>query len=101
MSSLWSSLVGHGTLRFMAFEGTGLWADVRELPRPLADTIAAADGVAAAAALLRTGGIERVVATGNGAAYYVAQALWLAALESRQGGPALIAVPCGIAVGER
>ena len=64
------------------FAETGLWADVRGLPAALGDTVAAREGVAAAARLLGGGGVERIVATGNGAAFYVAQALWLAALES-------------------
>ena len=38
------------------------------------------------------------MATGNGAAYYVAHALWLAALESERRGPPIVAVPCGVAV---
>jgi fructoselysine-6-P-deglycase FrlB-like protein len=79
----------------MRYLETGLWADVRELPGALRDTLAAADGVAEAAAALR--GVERIVATGNGAAYYVAHALWLASLESRGSVP-VIAVPCGVAV---
>ena len=79
----------------MRYLETGLWADVRELPGALRDTLAAAEGVAEAAAALR--GVERIVATGNGAAYYVAHALWLASLESRGSVP-VIAVPCGVAV---
>jgi fructoselysine-6-P-deglycase FrlB-like protein len=82
----------------MTYLDTGLWADVRELPGALGDTLAAADGVAEAAELLRAGGVERIVATGNGAAYYVAHALWLASLESAAAGPPIVAVPCGIAV---
>ena len=85
MSSIWSALVGHGTFRFMTYLDTGLWADVRELPGALGATLDAAEGVAEAAALLRDGGVERIVATGNGAAYYVAHALWLAALEGARG----------------
>jgi fructoselysine-6-P-deglycase FrlB-like protein len=81
----------------MRYLETGLWADVRELPGALRDTLAAAEGVAEAAAQLR--GVERIVATGNGAAYYVAHALWLASLESRSPIP-IVAVPCGIAVRE-
>jgi glucosamine 6-phosphate synthetase-like amidotransferase/phosphosugar isomerase protein len=81
----------------MRYLETGLWADVRELPGALRDTLAAAEGVAEAAAALR--GVERIVATGNGAAYYVAHALWLASLESRGSVP-IVAVPCGIAVRE-
>jgi fructoselysine-6-P-deglycase FrlB-like protein len=81
----------------MRYLETGLWADVRELPGALSDTLQAAEGIAEAAALLRDPRVERIVATGNGAAYYVAQALWLASLESG-GGPPIVAVPCGIAV---
>jgi fructoselysine-6-P-deglycase FrlB-like protein len=86
----------------MGYTGTGLWADVQEVPGALTATLAAADGVAEAAALLRDGSVERVVAVGNGASYYVALALWLASLESSGGddAPALHAVPCGVA-GER
>jgi fructoselysine-6-P-deglycase FrlB-like protein len=75
---------------------TGLWADVRELPRALRATVESADGVAPAAELLRSGRVQRIVATGNGAAYYVAHALWLAALESGAPGPSIVALPCGI-----
>jgi fructoselysine-6-P-deglycase FrlB-like protein len=59
--------------------------------------MAAAEGVEAAADLLRSPKVERIVATGNGAAYYVAHALWLASLETRSAGPSIIAVPCGVA----
>ena len=85
----------------MTYLDTGLWADVRELPGALGDTLTAADGVAEAAELLRADGVERIVATGNGAAYYVAHALWLAALETEAPGPPIVAVPCGIAVRDR
>ena len=81
MSSIWSLLVGHGTFRSMTFRETGLWADVRELPersgRHGATPRRGRRGGRAAA----PGGVERIVATGNGAAYYVAHALWLASLE--------------------
>src|SRR5262245_27835297 len=83
----------------MTYVDTGLWADVRELPGALGATLAAADGVTEAADMLR--GAERIVATGNGAAYYVAHALWLASLEGERAGPPIVAVPCGIAVRER
>jgi glucosamine 6-phosphate synthetase-like amidotransferase/phosphosugar isomerase protein len=86
----------------MGFAGTGLWADVQEVPGALTATLEAAAGVAEAAALLRGEGVTRVVAVGNGAAYYVAHALWLASLESSvDGGPTLVAAPCGVAVSER
>ena len=79
----------------MRYLETGLWADVRGLPGALRDTLAAAEGVAESAAALR--GVERIVATGNGAAYYVAHALWLASLESGGSVP-IVAVPCGVAI---
>jgi fructoselysine-6-P-deglycase FrlB-like protein len=85
----------------MTYLDTGLWADVRELPGALGETLEAAEGVAEAAALLRSGTVERIVATGNGAAYYVAHALWLASLESAAARPPIVAVPCGIAVRDR
>lgn len=85
----------------MSFADTGLWADVRELPDALAATLTAADGVAEAAERLARDDVRRIVATGNGAAYYVAHALWLASLESEMSGPPVVAVPCGVAVGER
>jgi fructoselysine-6-P-deglycase FrlB-like protein len=80
----------------MRYLETGLWADVRQLPGALQDTIHAGQGVAEAADVLR--GAERVVATGNGAAYYVAHALWLASLEA--GGIPVMALPCGVVARE-
>jgi glucosamine--fructose-6-phosphate aminotransferase (isomerizing) len=68
---------------------SGLWRDVSELP----ETLEQREGVAEVAALLR--GARRVVASGNGAAYYVAVALWLASLESDEG-PEILAVPSGL-----
>jgi glucosamine--fructose-6-phosphate aminotransferase (isomerizing) len=84
----------------MRYLETGLWADVRQLPGALQDTIHAGQGVAKAADLLR--GAERIVATGNGAAYYVAHALWLASLEADgAGGIPIVALPCGVVARER
>jgi fructoselysine-6-P-deglycase FrlB-like protein len=74
---------------------TGLWQDVSELPDTLAATVAARDGIERTAALLGAERVRRVVATGNGAAYYVAVALWLAALEGDDG-PEVVAVPSGL-----
>lgn len=85
----------------MSFLDTGLWADVRELPGALEATLAASKGVADAADLLRSDGVRRIVATGNGAAYYVAHALWLASLESAEPGPPVVALPCGVVAHER
>ena len=72
---------------------TGLWRDVVELPSTLRATME--EDVEEVAALVAAGGVRRVVASGNGAAYYVAVALWLASLESGKG-PELVAVPSGL-----
>jgi fructoselysine-6-P-deglycase FrlB-like protein len=74
---------------------TALWEDVLELPQALTRTLDAADGFAETAALLSGAGIRRVVASGNGAAYYAAHALWLAALAGG-GGPEVVALPAGL-----
>lgn len=74
---------------------TGLEQDLGELPSSLAATVDARDGVDDVAALLGARGVRRIVASGNGAAYYVAVALWLASLES-PGGPELVPVPSGL-----
>lgn len=74
---------------------SGIWQDVSELPDSLAATLEAHDGVAETAALLGAEDVRRIVATGNGAAYYVALALWLASLEGRPG-PEVVAVPSGL-----
>ena len=78
---------------------TGLWADVRELSESVAATIDAADGFDETAALLSGAGVRRIVASGNGAAYYVAHALWLAASGPKAGGPEVVAVPSGLIAG--
>ena len=74
---------------------TGLWRDVLDLPTSLQTTIERSEGVAKAAALLGAEGVRRIVASGNGASYYVAVALWLASLEGR-GGPEVLAIPSGL-----
>jgi len=74
---------------------TGLWQDVSELPSSLAATLDARDGVDDVAAVVGSDRVRRVVASGNGAAYYVAVALWLASLESSEG-PEVVAVPSGL-----
>lgn len=74
---------------------TGLWRDLTELPSTLAATLDARDGVAEVASLLGAPGVRRIVASGNGAAYYVAVALWLASLEGARG-PEVQAVPSGL-----
>jgi fructoselysine-6-P-deglycase FrlB-like protein len=74
---------------------TGLSQDLSELPSSLASTLARRDGFEDVAAVLGSDRVRRVVASGNGAAYYVAVALWLASLESAEG-PEVVAVPSGL-----
>ena len=64
---------------------TGLWRDLTELPETLAATLDARAGFSDVAAMLGAPGVKRIVVSGNGAAYYVCLALWLASLEGRQG----------------
>ena len=74
---------------------TGLWSDLQELPETLQATLDARAGFDETAGLLGGGDVRRIVASGNGAAYYVTMALWLAALESGAG-PELVALPAGV-----
>ncbi len=74
---------------------TGLWRDVMELPSAVAETLDRRSGRSEVAMLLGGPGVRRVVASGNGAAYYVAVALWLASLESGRG-PEVVSVPSGL-----
>ena len=77
------------------FDTTGLWRDVMELPSSLAATLDDNAGVGEVAAVLSADGVHRVVASGNGAAYHVAVALWLASLETPSG-PEVLAAPSGL-----
>jgi fructoselysine-6-P-deglycase FrlB-like protein len=74
---------------------TGLWADTREIPVAVARTVEAADGFAEVADLLGRPQVRRVVASGNGASYYAASALWLASLVGPDG-PEVVSVPAGL-----
>lgn len=74
---------------------TGLWRDLEELPDALTATLDAREGFGEVAHMLGADGVRRIVASGNGAAYYVAMALWLAALDG-PAGPDVVAVPSGL-----
>lgn len=75
---------------------TGLWRDAVELPESLAATLAAPRDDGELAALLTRPGTRRIVATGNGASYYVAHALWLASLQDRRAALEVVPVPGGL-----
>lgn len=78
-----------------SWRGTALWRETSEIPTTLERTLADTDGIAAVAHLLEGSGTHRIVATGNGAAYYAAMALWLASLDGRPG-PEVLSVPAGL-----
>lgn len=73
---------------------TRLWREARGVPSALERTLGQASGFDEVAALLGAPEVRRIVATGNGAALYVAHALWLASLEG--GATELLAVPAGL-----
>jgi fructoselysine-6-P-deglycase FrlB-like protein len=73
--------------------GSRLWTEALAMPDTLSATLAGRTGLDGLADLLR--GAERIIATGNGAAYYVTQALWLASLAGEPG-PPLFGVPAGL-----
>jgi fructoselysine-6-P-deglycase FrlB-like protein len=75
---------------------TGIWRDLCETPAAIQETLDRADGFDETAALIRRDGVRRIVATGNGAAYYVAHALWLSSLACERPGPPVVAVPGGL-----
>ncbi len=74
---------------------SGLWHDTLELPVMLEGVLAERAGVDGAVAALRDRGVRRIVVTGNGAAWYVGHALYLAALHGEPG-PEVIALPGGL-----
>jgi glutamine---fructose-6-phosphate transaminase (isomerizing) len=78
-----------------AFE-TKIWHDLREVPAQLRATLDRAEELSRVAAVLSGSGVRRIVAVGNGAAYYVAHLLWLASLEGPPGAAELVAVPSGL-----
>ena len=90
-----SNWYAFATVARMGLEDSGLWLDTLEMPTMLAGVIAKKTGVADAVGALRGDDVRRIVATGNGAAWYVGQALYLASLAGEPG-PELIAVPGGL-----
>lgn len=75
---------------------TGLWRDLLEVPDAVEATLANEAGFNAAADLLSSRKIHRVVATGNGAALYAAHALYLAAISVPFPMPQVLPVPSGL-----
>ncbi|MHB1974393.1 MAG: hypothetical protein ACYCR4_08935 [Acidimicrobiales bacterium] len=71
------------------------------MPLAIAQTLERREGFDDAAALVRGGDVERLVVSGNGAAYYVGMALWLASLQSEGSLPSVCVVPSGLVAGGR
>jgi glucosamine 6-phosphate synthetase-like amidotransferase/phosphosugar isomerase protein len=72
-----------------------VWREATAIPDVLAEIVDAdAMGESDVVRLLRPA--RRLVATGNGAAYYAALALWAAALERLGEGPEVVAIPAGL-----
>ncbi len=73
-----------------------LWRETCAIPEALAVTLSSLPpDLEKVTELLGAPGVRRIVATGNGAAYYAALALWLASLESATG-PEVVTVPAGL-----
>lgn len=87
-----------GTLSFTvdALTSTELWEDAREMPGTLEETLQSRDGFQDTIRFLDSRSPGRLVATGNGAAYYVAHALWLASLVGKPCDLRVVAVPAGL-----
>ncbi|MGO9964361.1 MAG: SIS domain-containing protein [Acidimicrobiales bacterium] len=75
--------------------GTALWQDMCETPETVAASLDAATGHGELARLLASHRTGRIVATGNGASFYVATSLWLASLSAQLPAP-VVAVPAGL-----
>lgn len=75
---------------------SALWAEAQAMPAVLAATLDAGEGLTEVAALLGRPPVRRIVVTGNGAAYYAALALWVAALCRPPARVDLVAVPAGV-----
>lgn len=78
-------------------ESAAVWREAAALPDTLQATLDASGGVDELAAALGARGVRRIVATGNGASWYAALALWLASLRAPgTGAPEVLALPGGL-----
>jgi fructoselysine-6-P-deglycase FrlB-like protein len=75
---------------------SALWQDVRDMPGNLQKSVGLSAGIEALADRIVDESVRRIVAVGNGASYYVAQALWLATLAGERCPKEVIAVPSGL-----
>ena len=75
---------------------SAIWQDVCDVPANLQETVELSTGIEALADRIADESVRRIVAVGNGASYYVAQALWLATLAGERCPKDVIAVPSGL-----
>ncbi|MBA2642931.1 MAG: SIS domain-containing protein [Actinobacteria bacterium] len=75
---------------------SALWRDVCDMPGNLQESVGGSSGIEALADRIVDESVRRIVAVGNGASYYVAQALWLAALAGERCPKEVVAVPSGL-----
>jgi fructoselysine-6-P-deglycase FrlB-like protein len=79
-----------------ALDDAAVWREAAALPDTLRETLDA-PGIGDLAEVLGAPRVRRVVATGNGASWYAALALWLAALAGpARGAPEVVAPPGGL-----
>ena len=74
---------------------SAIWQDVCDMPSNLQETVGST-GIESLADRIVDESVRRIVAAGNGASYYVAQALWLASLAGERCPKEVIAVPSGL-----
>jgi fructoselysine-6-P-deglycase FrlB-like protein len=74
-----------------------LWDEACGIPGALRATLDRREGFDQAVESLSGQHVRRIVATGNGASYYAAMAIWLASLNAT--GPDVVALPAGIVAG--
>jgi fructoselysine-6-P-deglycase FrlB-like protein len=74
---------------------SALWRDASGLPESLSESLERADGHAEMASALADPSVRRLVVSGNGASWYVANAMWLAALGS-EAEVEVLTVPAGM-----
>jgi fructoselysine-6-P-deglycase FrlB-like protein len=80
----------------VALADTEIWADALEMPAALEATLSAREGFGETVELLKDAAVRRIVASGNGASFYVAHALWLASLAGEHRAAEVIVVPAGM-----
>jgi fructoselysine-6-P-deglycase FrlB-like protein len=80
-----------------AVESPTVWKETATIPDVLQSVLDGRHGIDEALRLLTQPTVGRVVAVGNGASAFVAQALWIVSLVSNAAAPAVVALPAGLA----